>query len=111
MDRERIDFGALDPTRDRAAFGARLDAIVARVQAARPREPSWLELISGLLRPALGLATAAAVALALFGRGEEAVPAAATDPALLLVTPGASLQALSTAELLTALGGPHGDAR
>lgn len=109
MDRERIDFGPLDPARDRVAFDARLDAIVARVQAARPREPSWLELLSGLLRPALGLATAAAVALALFGRAEPVEPA--RDPALLLVTPGASLQTLTTAELLTALGGPHGDAR
>lgn len=69
-DPERIDFGALDPTRDRARWEAQVESVVARALARRRSVPRQLV---AWRRPTLAAAAllAAAVWIALVWRAPD----------------------------------------
>lgn len=111
-DKERIDFGPLDPARD-PGWEERVEAIAARAALARRDrvEPGgWLALLAWW-RPALTLAAALAVVvwIGVLVRDRTPVAARRADSALTVLEWSLSGDTPAVGELLGAAGGDHGD--
>jgi hypothetical protein len=110
-DKERIDFGPLDPTRD-PGWDDRVQAIAARAARARRDEAGggWLALLAWW-RPALSIAAALALVvwIGVFVRDRTPVQARRADPALIVLEWSLSGETPAVGELLGAAGGEHDD--
>lgn len=111
MDRDRIDFSALDPSRDAERWDRLVRATAARAMEAR--RPA--HVLAGLVaswRPALALAAAAAVLAwvpaILSTRGSSAEKATPPDPVLSTASWALRARSEAAADLVEAIGADHG---
>ena len=105
-DEDKIDFGPLDPARDRARWAALVDGIVAR--AAQARRPSIPRQVLVWARPTLAVAASLALAVwaAAYLGGRE--PEAEAAPTELLTRWAQTDEVPAAAQILEVLGDADG---
>lgn len=87
-DEDRIDLSALDPSRDREAWGRFVDVSIARAEReAELAREAWWEVLAARRR-SVAIASALAAAAGVLALARPAAPAPAPDPATALLAPG-----------------------
>jgi len=110
MTDDPIDLSALDPSRDRARWEARIAAVSSRALMRRQRRLRVGDQLVAWARPAL--AVAASLALAAWGSawafgGNPPVPAQRTDPAIELARWASTGELPAMPQLIQLVGDAH----
>jgi hypothetical protein len=105
-DKDKIDFAALDPSRDPARWGPLVAQVAARGLARFQRRlaPSLAAQVVAWWRPALAMAAAVALVVWLGAGRRPPVVTASADPALEVARWAEGTEPASTAAMLDVLG-------
>ena len=112
MTNQKIDFSALDPSRDAKRWESLIESVASRAVAARRRQVSLPYQLMAWMRPALAIAAAAAVVTwvgALTSSGTDSAAALESEehPAFVLSRWAMADERPSTKKIYQVLGGQN----